>query len=289
MGNPVIVEAVRTPIGKRNGWLSGLHAAELLAVAQVELVKRAGIEPSDVEQIIGGCVTQAGSRAPTSPATRGSRPACLTSRRRPPSTASAAWAAGQQLRQQPDRRRRHRRGHRGGVEAMSRVGLGANVFNGPGSRPEEFPGTSPTSSVPPSGSRTGASPVRTSTGWGSRASARPPGRSRRAASSVRSPRWRSTSSVRTGPPERRWSSPRTRARGRAPPRGSRSAWVLPDGIHTAGNSSQISDGSAAVLWMSEERANADGFKPRAHRRPGVGRRRSLLPPRRPAGGNEVCP
>ena len=65
MGNPVIVEATRSPIGKRNGWLSGFHAAELLATAQVELVKRAGIEPSEVEQIVGGCVTQAGSKPPT--------------------------------------------------------------------------------------------------------------------------------------------------------------------------------------------------------------------------------
>ena len=63
MARPVIVEAVRTPIGKRNGWLSGFHAAELLATAQVELVKRAGIEPSEVEQIVGGCVTQAGEQA----------------------------------------------------------------------------------------------------------------------------------------------------------------------------------------------------------------------------------
>ncbi len=39
--------------------------------------------------------------------------------------------------------------------------------------------------------------------------------------------------------------------------------VLPDGIHTAGNSSQISDGAAAVLWMSEERAEAEGLRPRA--------------------------
>ena len=63
MARPVIVEAVRTPIGKRNGWLSGFHAAELLATAQVEVVKRAGIEPSEVEQIVGGCVTQAGEQA----------------------------------------------------------------------------------------------------------------------------------------------------------------------------------------------------------------------------------
>ena len=39
--------------------------------------------------------------------------------------------------------------------------------------------------------------------------------------------------------------------------------VMPDGIHTAGNSSQISDGAAAVLWMSEERAKAEGLRPRA--------------------------
>ena len=63
MPNPVIVEAVRTPIGKRNGQLSGLHAAHLLAKAQVGLVERAGIDPSIVEQIVGGCVTQAGEQA----------------------------------------------------------------------------------------------------------------------------------------------------------------------------------------------------------------------------------
>ena len=39
--------------------------------------------------------------------------------------------------------------------------------------------------------------------------------------------------------------------------------VLADGMHTAGNSSQISDGAAAVLWMSEDRARAEGLKPRA--------------------------
>ena len=63
MANPVIVEAVRTPIGKRNGWLSGLHASHVLAAAQTEVVKRAGVEPAAVEQIVGGCVTQAGEQA----------------------------------------------------------------------------------------------------------------------------------------------------------------------------------------------------------------------------------
>ena len=39
--------------------------------------------------------------------------------------------------------------------------------------------------------------------------------------------------------------------------------VMPGGIHTAGNSSQISDGSAAVLWMSSDKAREYGLKPRA--------------------------
>src|SRR3569623_1795337 len=63
MGTPVIVEAVRTPIGKRGGWLSGLHAAELLGAAQRAVVERAGITPDVVEQVLGGCVTQAGEQS----------------------------------------------------------------------------------------------------------------------------------------------------------------------------------------------------------------------------------
>jgi acetyl-CoA acetyltransferase len=51
MAQPVIIEAVRTPIGKRNGWLAGLRAPDLLGAAQVEVVKRAGIDPATVEQV----------------------------------------------------------------------------------------------------------------------------------------------------------------------------------------------------------------------------------------------
>ncbi|WP_199431781.1 steroid 3-ketoacyl-CoA thiolase [Qaidamihabitans albus] len=63
MGNPVIVEAVRTPIGKRRGWLSGLHAAELLGTAHRALLERAELDAALVEQVIGGSVTQAGEQA----------------------------------------------------------------------------------------------------------------------------------------------------------------------------------------------------------------------------------
>ena len=63
MGTAVIVEAVRTPVGKRGGVLSGVHAAEILGGAQTALIDRAGIAPAEVEQVAGGCVTQAGEQS----------------------------------------------------------------------------------------------------------------------------------------------------------------------------------------------------------------------------------
>jgi acetyl-CoA C-acetyltransferase len=63
VGTAVIVEAVRTPIGRRGGVLAGLHAAEILGVAQVALLERAGLEPAAAEQVAGGCVTQAGEQS----------------------------------------------------------------------------------------------------------------------------------------------------------------------------------------------------------------------------------
>ena len=53
MGTPVIVEAVRTPIGKRRGHLAGLHAQQTLALTYRALLDRAGIDPALVEQVIG--------------------------------------------------------------------------------------------------------------------------------------------------------------------------------------------------------------------------------------------
>jgi acetyl-CoA C-acetyltransferase len=63
VGTAVICEAVRTPIGRRGGTLAGLHAAEILGTAQAGLLERAGIESATVEQVAGGCVTQAGEQS----------------------------------------------------------------------------------------------------------------------------------------------------------------------------------------------------------------------------------
>lgn len=59
----VIVDAVRTPIGRRNGGLSTIHPGELLGIAQQGIINRTGIDPSLVEQVVGGCVSQVGEQS----------------------------------------------------------------------------------------------------------------------------------------------------------------------------------------------------------------------------------
>ena len=63
MGRAMILEAVRTPVGKRGGALAGVHPAELLGGVQAALLDRAGLDPAEVEQAAGWCVTQAGEQS----------------------------------------------------------------------------------------------------------------------------------------------------------------------------------------------------------------------------------
>ena len=63
MRETVIAEAVRTPVGKRNGGLSGMHAADLSALVLNELIERAGIDPEVVDDVIWGCVSQVGDQS----------------------------------------------------------------------------------------------------------------------------------------------------------------------------------------------------------------------------------
>ncbi len=63
MSNVVIVDAVRTPIGRRGGGLSTVHPADLLAAVQKELVERTGIDPAAIGQVVGGCVSQVGEQS----------------------------------------------------------------------------------------------------------------------------------------------------------------------------------------------------------------------------------
>jgi acetyl-CoA acyltransferase len=58
----VIVEAVRTPVGKKNGGLSGIHPVDLSAVVLNELVGRAGVAPELIDDVIWGVVSQVGEQ-----------------------------------------------------------------------------------------------------------------------------------------------------------------------------------------------------------------------------------
>ncbi|HVA02542.1 MAG TPA: steroid 3-ketoacyl-CoA thiolase [Acidimicrobiales bacterium] len=267
MARPVIVEAVRTPIGKRNGWLSGFHAAELLATAQVELVKRAGIEPSEVEQIVGGCVTQAGEQA-----SNVTRTAWL-SMGLPYETAATTIDCQCGSAQQANHFVANLVGAGAidvgiacGVEAMSRVGLGANAINGPGSsRPPDFPWDMPDqfNAAERIAKKYGitredvdalglASQQKAARAWEE-------GRFDREVFGIDAPVVGPD-----GPTGERMNVARDQGlRETTPEVLAGLKPVLPDGMHTAGNSSQISDGAAAVLWMSEDRAKAAGLRPRA--------------------------
>jgi len=63
MRDAVIVEAVRTPLGKRGGSLKDIHPVDLLATTLNELVSRSGIDPALVEDNITGCVSQVGEQS----------------------------------------------------------------------------------------------------------------------------------------------------------------------------------------------------------------------------------
>src|SRR5664279_3683815 len=62
MRDAVIVEAVRTPIGRRGGGLSGVHPADLSAHVLRSLVERTGIDPGLVDDVVWGCVSQVGEQ-----------------------------------------------------------------------------------------------------------------------------------------------------------------------------------------------------------------------------------
>jgi acetyl-CoA C-acetyltransferase len=267
MPEAVIVEAVRTPIGKRNGALSGLHAAELLSSVLVEVVKRSGIDASEVEQIIGGCVSQAGEQGlnvtrtawlsaglPYEAAATTVDTQCGSSQQADHLIAGLIAAGAVEV------------GIAGGVEAMSRVPLGSNVQFGPGSfipptweldMPDQFGGAERIAAnrgitredVDAFGL---ASQQKATAAWAE-------GRFEREVMPLEAP------VMQDGQPTGETQVVnRDQGLRETTPEGLAGLQpVREGGIHTAGNTSQISDGASAVLWMTAERAKALGLKPRA--------------------------
>ena len=268
MPEAVIVEATRTPIGKRGGALAGLHATKLLGAAQQEVVKRAGISPDAVEQVIGGCVTQAGEQGFN--ITRGSWLAAGLPYTTGATTVDCQCGSAQQA--------NHLIaglieagaidiGIGCGVEAMSRVGLGANVLNGPGTpRDEDWDIDLPNQFEAAERIAVRRGITREDVdglGLRSQANARrawDEGRFDREVFALEAPVLGPDGSPtgETAVLDRDQGLRETTLEGLA-----KLKPVLPEGVHTAGTSSQISDGAAAIMWMSRERAEAEGLRPRA--------------------------
>nr|WP_172687891.1 steroid 3-ketoacyl-CoA thiolase [Prescottella equi]ARX60683.1 Beta-ketoadipyl-CoA thiolase [Prescottella equi] len=268
MGVPVIVEAVRTPIGKRGGWLSGLHPAELLGATQKGIVDRAGIDPVLVEQVIGGCVTQAGAQSNN--VTRTAWLAAGLPWQVGATTVDCQCGSAQQA--------NHLIagliatgaidiGVACGVEVMSQVPLGANVGTEAGPRrpaswdidmPDQF------NAAERIAKRRGLtredlevlgvqSQARAKQAWEE-------GRFDREIVPVTAPvigaDKQPTSEMNVVSRDQGLRDTTAESLAKLKP-------VLEGGTHTAGTSSQISDGAAAVMLMDEDRARALGLKPRA--------------------------
>ena len=267
MASPVIVSAVRTPIGKRGGWLSGLHPAELLGAAQQAAVDRAGIEPADVEQVIGGCVTQAGEQALNITRTAWlnaglpEQTGCTTidcqcgSAQQATHLVAALIATGT-----------IDAGISCGIEMMTRVPLGRHVGTEGKPRPDSWDIDLPNqyAAAERIAERRGLSrrdiddfglrsQVNAAQAWAEH-------RFDREIAPVLAPELAAdgTPTGATKVVERDQGLRATTSEGLAALRP-----VLPDGLHTAGTSSQISDGASALLLMDEDRARAQGLTPRA--------------------------
>jgi len=261
MGTPVIVEAARTPVGKRGGALSGLHTAELLGGIQAALLDRAGVEPSAVEQVAGGCVTQAGEQSNNVTRTAWLhaglpyQAGCLTLDAQCGSAQQAAHLVAGLIAADAIGV-----GIACGVEAMSRVPLGTAARADAGSpRPDSWDIDLPNQYVAAEriARRRGLSRADVDA-FGLRSqtlaqAAWAQGRFDREVVPVKAPGEAGTRVVDRDEGLRETSMA---ALARLKP-------VVSDGLHTAGTSSQISDGAAAVLLAEEGRARELGLRPRA--------------------------
>ncbi|BBX95445.1 thiolase family protein [Mycobacterium lacus] len=264
MAEAVIVEAVRSPIGKRNGGLSGVHPADLSAQVLNGLVDRAGIDPEIVDDVIWGCVMQAGEQAldiaRTSVLAAGwpeTVPGVTVDRQCGSSQQSVHFAAAGVV-----------AGHydvvvAGGVESMSRTPMGSSLANGGRPYPQAFmqryDGKVPNQGI-------GAEMI--AERWGfdrlaldefslesheKAAAAQDSGAFDEQIVGIKDQDGPENSVILKDEGIRRGTSMEKMA--------SLKPAFKEDGVIHAGNSSQISDGSAALLFMSADKAKSLGLKP----------------------------
>ncbi|MEV5377592.1 steroid 3-ketoacyl-CoA thiolase [Streptomyces nondiastaticus] len=266
---PVIVEAVRTPIGKRGGTLANLHPAYLLGETYREVLDRTGIQPDCVEQIVSGTVTHAGEQS-MNPArtawlamglpyeTAATTVDCQCGSSQQANHLVANMIAGGVI----------DIGIACGVEAMSRVPLGSASKHGPGKPfPDEWSVDLPNQfeAAERIARKRGLtrervdelgllSQRRAARAWSEE-------RFKRETFAVQVPTTEDEQNAGQGmwrlvDRDEGLRDTSTEALGRLKP-------VMPSAVHTAGNSSQISDGACALMWASKRMARALKLRPRA--------------------------
>lgn len=271
--NPVvIVDAVRTPIGRRNGGLSTLHPGETLGLVQKAIIDRTGIDPAIVEQVVGGNVSQVGEQSfnitrtawlaaglPLTTAATTVDTQCGSSQQAAGLATSLLGSGVVDV------------AIACGVEAMSRVPIGSNSRKDlglgvpiPKTYFDNYEMTSQFEGAERIADKWNITRADTDA-WGLASQ-------ERAIKAWQEDRF-AGQYIEVDAPEVNEAGEVTGTRRVSKDEGLRETSLeklstlkpvaRPDGVHTAGNSSQISDGAAAVLMMTEEKAKSLGLKARA--------------------------
>jgi acetyl-CoA acyltransferase len=262
MRDAVIVAAVRTPIGKRNGALAGVHPVDLSARVLTELVERTGVDPARVDDVQWGCVSQVGEQswnvgrnAALAAGWPEAVPGTTVDRQCGSSQQAVHFAAATVISGQADLV------VAGGVESMTRVPMGSPAAQGPG-----LPfGPAMTARYDGSTFNQGVGAEMIAQRWGfsrGQLDEFALGSHAKAAAAQDGGQFESEivpvktdDGVEVGRDEgvRRGGTLESMAALKTP--------FAPDGVITAGNASQISDGAAALLITTSEHARALGLLP----------------------------
>jgi acetyl-CoA acyltransferase len=265
MSDAVIVAAVRTPVGKRNGGLSGVNPVDLSAHVLNALAERAGVSPEVVDDVIWGCVSQVGEQtfdiarnAVLSAGWPQSVPGVTVDRQCGSSQQSVHFAAAGLVSGQYDVV------VAGGVESMSRVPMGSSIGQA-GANPSGSSLHTVFHDVPPN-QGTGAEMMVERWGFtrtqldeyslASHAKAAAAIDEGRFAGQITAVKLEDGTVIDTDEGVRRGGTLESMA-------ALKPAFKKPDGTIHAGNSSQISDGSAALLMMTSDKARELGLTPLA--------------------------
>jgi acetyl-CoA acyltransferase len=264
MRDAVICAAVRTPVGKRGGGLSGVHAVDLSAIVLDALVERAGIDPAVVEDVFWGCVSQVGEQtfnigrnAVLAAGWPESVPGTTIDRQCGSSQQAVAFAAATVVSGQADVV------VAGGVESMSRVPMGSTYAEAIGAGAplgprflERYDGVFPNQGV-------GAEMIAERWGFSRTQLDEYSLASHEKAAKAQADGAFEEEIVPVTTPEGTvvGTDEGIRPGGTLEKLGSLKTPFKADGVISAGNASQISDGSAALLVTTSEKARELGLRP----------------------------